>query len=209
MLLGFKKSLTILIAIVIHRKSFEHGHWATTRSRFASMACVGSARILGLHEYSMRIWMNPDQMRALQVAPSDISSAIQAQNIQASGGSVGAEPMTGNLPQQLMTGQGRLEKPEEFGAIIVKTNANGAVVRVRDVATVELARRTTTPPRRSMASRLQRSSSRSHPMPIRFRSQKKYAANSRPCQSSFRTISAIPFSSIRHSSSQRRSGRFS
>src|SRR5665213_1264017 len=103
------------------------------------LAGVGSAQILGLHQYSMRIWMNPDQMRALQVGASDISNAIQAQNIQASAGSIGAEPMTGKVTQQLtVTGQGRLEKPEEFGAIIVKTNANGAVVRVRDVATVEL-----------------------------------------------------------------------
>jgi hydrophobe/amphiphile efflux-1 (HAE1) family protein len=100
---------------------------------------VGNTQILGLHQYSMRIWMNPDRMRALQVTPADISTAIQGQNIQASAGSVGSEPMTGNVPQQLtVTGLGRLDKPEQFENIIVKTNANGAVVRIRDVAKVEL-----------------------------------------------------------------------
>jgi hydrophobe/amphiphile efflux-1 (HAE1) family protein len=100
---------------------------------------VGNAQILGLHQYSMRIWMNPDRMRALEVTPADIALAIQGQNIQASAGSVGAEPMTGDVPQQLtVTGLGRLDKPEQFANIIVKTNANGAVVRISDVATVEL-----------------------------------------------------------------------
>jgi multidrug efflux pump len=87
----------------------------------------------------MRIWMNPDRMRALEVTPADISTAVQAQNIQASAGSVGAEPMTGSVPQELtVSSQGRLDTPDQFGNIIVKTNTNGAVIRLRDVARVEL-----------------------------------------------------------------------
>ena len=106
---------------------------------------VGNAQILGLHEYSMRIWMNPDKMRALGVSPSDVSSAIQSQNIQASAGSVGAEPMSGDVSQQLtITAQGRLDDPKQFGNIIVKTNPDGGVVRVRDIGRVELGAQTYT-----------------------------------------------------------------
>ncbi|MGN6550637.1 MAG: efflux RND transporter permease subunit, partial [Pararhizobium sp.] len=104
---------------------------------------IGNAQILGLHEYSMRIWMNPDKMRALNITPADVSSAIQAQNIQASAGSVGADPMTGAVAQELtVTAQGRLNDPQQFANIIVKTNANGGIVRVRDIARVELGAQT-------------------------------------------------------------------
>ena len=107
------------------------------------LAGVGSAQILGLHEYSMRIWMNPDKMRALGITPADVVAAIQAQNIQASAGSVGAEPMADPVPQQLtVTAQGRLANAAQFGDIVVRTNANGAVVRVKDIARVELGAQT-------------------------------------------------------------------
>jgi hydrophobe/amphiphile efflux-1 (HAE1) family protein len=104
---------------------------------------VGEANVQGLLEYSMRIWMNPDKMRALGVTPDQVISAIKAQNVEAAGGSVGAQPMTGSVPQQLtVTGFGELSSPAQFGDIIVKTNADGGVVRVRDVAQVQLGAET-------------------------------------------------------------------
>lgn len=105
----------------------------------ARLKGVGNAQILGLHEYSMRVWMNPDKMRALQVTPAQVVAAISTNNVQASGGSVGSEPMTGDVPQQLtVTGQGRLDSPAQFAAIVVKTNADGGAVRISDIGRVEL-----------------------------------------------------------------------
>src|SRR5919205_799777 len=100
---------------------------------------VGDAQLLGALDYSMRIWMRPDRMSALGVTASDIVNAIKQQNVLASAGQVGGPPTDPNQQQQLtILAKGRLQSPEEFANIIVRTNPNGAVVRVSDVARVEL-----------------------------------------------------------------------
>lgn len=100
---------------------------------------VGGASVFGAGEYSMRIWMNPDLMRVRGVTPADIRSAIEAQNMEVSAGAVGSAPITTPAPFQFtLTSKGRLVTPEEFGNIIIKTDSNGNILRLKDVATVNL-----------------------------------------------------------------------
>ena len=100
---------------------------------------VGAASVVGSAEYSMRIWTNPTQMLSLGLTPQDIAAAIEAQNIQASLGQVGGQPAPpGTEIEYTLVAQGRLQTAEEFGNIILRTGAAGAVVRLRDVARIEL-----------------------------------------------------------------------
>lgn len=108
------------------------------RDAIARVAGVGEAGIFG-PSYSMRIWMNPDRMQALGLTAADLTSAIQAQNAQASAGQLGSPPATSGQQLQLtIMAQGRLATEEDFSNIIVRTNTEGALVRLRDVARVEL-----------------------------------------------------------------------
>jgi HAE1 family hydrophobic/amphiphilic exporter-1/multidrug efflux pump len=100
---------------------------------------VGEADALGASKYSMRVWMNPQRMTSLGITPDDVAAAIQAQNIQASLGQVGAPPApAGTEVQYTLVAEGRLHTPEEFGNIIIRTGSDGAVVRLRDIARLEL-----------------------------------------------------------------------
>ena len=99
---------------------------------------VGEVQLFGA-QYAMRIWLNPHQLNQHGLTPADVSAAIQAQNAQVSAGQIGAAPA--NLGQQLnatVTAQSRLQTPEQFRAIVLKTAADGATVHLRDVARVEL-----------------------------------------------------------------------
>ncbi|WP_207459018.1 multidrug efflux RND transporter permease subunit [Azospirillum sp. SYSU D00513] len=109
------------------------------RDAMARIEGVGEAQVMGALTYSMRIWMDPDRMTALGVTATEVVDAIRQQNVQASAGQIGAPPTPSGQQQQLtVLAQGRLEDVDAFRDIIVRTNPNGAVVRVRDVATVEL-----------------------------------------------------------------------
>ncbi|HEY9109842.1 MAG TPA: efflux RND transporter permease subunit, partial [Roseateles sp.] len=99
---------------------------------------VGEATLFGA-QYAMRIWLNPNQLNQYGLTPADVSAAIQAQNAQVSAGQLGAAPA--NVGQQLnatVTAQSRLQTPEQFRNIVLKTAADGATVHLRDVARVEL-----------------------------------------------------------------------
>src|SRR5271166_2351386 len=100
---------------------------------------VGLTQIYGMGEYAMRLWVKPDRLAKLGITVSDVVNAVQAQNTVNPAGQVGAEP---SVPGQRFTyavrAQGRLKTPEEFGDIVVREGADGGVVRVRDVATVDL-----------------------------------------------------------------------
>jgi hydrophobe/amphiphile efflux-1 (HAE1) family protein len=112
------------------------------RDALTRVAGVGDANVFG-PTYSMRIWMDPDRMQALGATAADISSAIQAQNAQASAGQIGSPPTTGGQQMQMtIVARGRLPDAKAFGAIILRTNPNGAVVRLSDVARVELGAQT-------------------------------------------------------------------
>jgi HAE1 family hydrophobic/amphiphilic exporter-1/multidrug efflux pump len=103
---------------------------------------VGGASVVGASEYSMRIWMNPVRMDALGITADDVAAAIQRQNIQASLGQAGAPPTReGTELQYTLVAEGRLRSPEEFGNIVVRTGDAGAIVRLRDIARIELGAR--------------------------------------------------------------------
>ncbi len=108
------------------------------RDALARIAGVGDAGVFG-PSYSMRIWMNPDRMEALGVTAADLSAAVQAQNAQASAGQIGSPPtVSGQQLQLTVLAKGRLSDASEFGNIVVRTNSDGAIVRLSDVARVEL-----------------------------------------------------------------------
>jgi hydrophobe/amphiphile efflux-1 (HAE1) family protein len=103
---------------------------------------VGDAQMWG-QEYSIRIWMQPDKLSQLGLAASDVINAVRAQNSQFAGGRVGVEPMSEPVDFTFsVQAQGRLATPEEFEQIIVQTTEAGAIVRLKDVARVELGAQT-------------------------------------------------------------------
>ena len=100
---------------------------------------VGDAQMFGTRDYAMRIWFQTDRMTALGLTPSDVIGAIQKQNQVAPLGRIGAQPMSNDASYQLnITTTGRLTSTDEFGAIIIRANQDGSVLRVRDVARLEL-----------------------------------------------------------------------
>ncbi len=100
---------------------------------------VGDAQVFGALDYSMRLWLDPNRMAQLGVTVADIASAVSAQNRQNAAGKIGQEPMMDG--QQLVytvTAKGRLVKPEEFGNIVIRADGAKGVLRVKDVARIEL-----------------------------------------------------------------------
>lgn len=98
---------------------------------------VGQAIVFTDMTYSMRIWLNPNKMRALGITNADISEAVSSQNVQAATGSVGTEFASDYMQFKIDT-KGRLQEPAEFENIIIKTGDDGRIVRLKDVARVEL-----------------------------------------------------------------------
>ena len=99
---------------------------------------VGDTRVFG-SQYAMRIWLDPTKLSAYELMPSDVSTALAAQNIQVPAGKIGAVPALDN--QELnatVTAQSMLETPDQFREIILKSDATGANVRLGDVARVEI-----------------------------------------------------------------------
>ncbi len=98
-----------------------------------------NVQIFGAKDYAMRVWLRPDRMAQLRIAPEDVARAIGEQNAQFAAGKVGQTPSGG--PQEMVytvTTKGRLADPKEFENIIVRSAAGGAAIRLRDVARVEL-----------------------------------------------------------------------
>ncbi|MGV1758709.1 efflux RND transporter permease subunit [Rhizobium sp. A22-96] len=99
---------------------------------------VGNTQIFGAG-YAMRIWVNPDKLAKYQLMVSDVTAAIQAQNSQVSAGQLGALPQRkGQQLNATVTAKSRLQTPEQFENIILKSQPDGSLVRINDVATVEL-----------------------------------------------------------------------
>jgi HAE1 family hydrophobic/amphiphilic exporter-1 len=100
---------------------------------------VGSVQVFGAGQYAMRLWVKPDQLAKLNITVPEIVSAIQTQNTVNPAGQVGSEPIpAGQELTQSVRAQGRLTSPEEFQNIVVRETPNTGIVRVRDVARVEL-----------------------------------------------------------------------
>ena len=145
-----KRSNDILLVVMLISSKKEHdrlflSNYATLNvlDEFKRVKGVGDVTIFGGQDYSMRIWLRPDRMAQLGVSTSDISTAINAQNAQYAAGKIGAEPALPN--QQLsftVTAKGRLIEPEEFGNIIVRAQGPNGVLRLKDVARIELGAQT-------------------------------------------------------------------
>ncbi|WP_207483832.1 efflux RND transporter permease subunit [Arenibaculum pallidiluteum] len=115
------------------------------RDAITRIAGVGEAQVLGAQTYSMRVWMYPDRMAALGVTADDLIAALNAQNVQAPAGQIGAPPIGDDQRQQLtVLAQGRLDDAESFRDVVVRAGEGGALVRVRDIADVELGAQTYT-----------------------------------------------------------------
>lgn len=102
---------------------------------------VGQVGAFGAGQYSMRIWLDPDLMMQRGITASDVSAAIRSQNIQVSAGNIGKAPLpSSGAPdfEYTLTAQGRLTTPEQFGNIILRTSPDGGMLRLRDVAKIEL-----------------------------------------------------------------------
>jgi hydrophobic/amphiphilic exporter-1 (mainly G- bacteria), HAE1 family len=100
---------------------------------------IGQVQVFGAGQYAMRLWVKPDQLAKLGITVTEIVSAIQSQNTVNPAGRVGGEPIPpGQQFAYAVRAQGRLVAPEEFGEIVVRESPQGGVVRVKDVARVEL-----------------------------------------------------------------------
>ena len=107
------------------------------------VAGVGSASLMGGLSYSMRIWLDPQRMAALGITSDDVTNAIQQQNVQAGAGLIGAPPIPNDqVLQYSITALGRLTSTDQFADIIIRVDDTGGIVRVRDIARVELGAQT-------------------------------------------------------------------
>ena len=103
---------------------------------------VGQVVLFGPLDYSLRVWLDPNRLTEVGLSPNDVISAVQAQNIAAAVGRLGAAPVAGAQELQLtIKAKGRLTEPSEFANIILRANPDGSVVRIKDVARVELGAR--------------------------------------------------------------------
>src|SRR4029078_4673885 len=94
--------------------------------------------VVGAGHYAMRGWLDPQKMAARDLTTGDVIASIREQNVQVAAGQIGAPPAAGSEFQLALNAKGRLEPEDQFGDVVVKTGANGEVVRLRDIARLEL-----------------------------------------------------------------------
>jgi hydrophobe/amphiphile efflux-1 (HAE1) family protein len=100
---------------------------------------VGQVTVFNGRDYGMRLWLNPDRLASLSLTAGDVADAVREQNLQAAAGQIGQSPAPpGQQFQYTVTTRGRLSTPAEFEDIILRTRSDGSILRVRDVARVEL-----------------------------------------------------------------------
>jgi hydrophobic/amphiphilic exporter-1 (mainly G- bacteria), HAE1 family len=141
-----KKSSAILQVVVLRSPKGTHDSLFLSnymliniRDAINRIPGVGQANLFGQQDYAMRIWLDMDRLTGLGLTPQDVITAVRAQNVQAAVGRIGGAPVVEAQQRTIpLTTQGRLETPEQFGAIIVRAQPNGSLIRVRDVARVEL-----------------------------------------------------------------------
>jgi len=110
--------------------------------QIARIPGVGNTRQLGA-EYGMRVWLNPDKLRGYGLSASDLRNALSTQNVQFAAGSIGTDPaVNGQGFSATVSAEGRFTTPEQFADIILRANNDGTVVRLKDVARVELGPQT-------------------------------------------------------------------
>jgi len=135
---------TLLVHLVSPDNRYDMlylSNYATLRVRdeLRRIEGVGDAQVFGAGEYSMRIWLDPEKVAALNLTASDVVGAIRQQNVQVAAGQLGSPPASSAAQFQLLVDtQGRLVTEEEFESIIIKTGERGQITRLKDVARVEL-----------------------------------------------------------------------
>ena len=141
-----KKSSAILQFIMIYSESGTQDPLFITNYAIINVMDVlsrtpgvGQAFLFGKQNYSMRIWFDTQRLDNLQLTSADVITAVQAQNVQAPVGRIGARPIGNDQQFQMnVQTQGRLTTPEQFGNIVLRANPDGSLLRVRDVARVDL-----------------------------------------------------------------------
>jgi multidrug efflux pump len=110
------------------------------KDELARIQGVGDAQVFGGGDYAMRVWLDPEKVASRGLTAGDVVRAIREQNIQVSAGQLGAEPMpNGSHFLTLINAQGRLRSTDEFAQVVLKSGADGEIVRLGDVARIELA----------------------------------------------------------------------
>src|SRR5580700_7600629 len=141
-----KKSSAILQFIVLYSANGEQDPLFITNYAIINVLDaisrtpgVGQASLFAKLNYSMRIWFDSQRLTSLNLAPSDVIAAIRAQSVQAPVGRIGARPISDDQQFQFnVQTQGRLTTPEQFGNIVLRANPDGSVLRISDVARVEI-----------------------------------------------------------------------
>jgi len=141
-----KQSPTLTLVVHLFSPSGKYdslylSNYATlkVKDELSRLPGVGQVQIFGAGEYAMRVWLDPNKVAARGLTASDVVTAMQEQNVQVSAGQLGAEPMPTKSDYLLsINAQGRLENEEQFGNIILKTTDDGTVVRLHDVARIEM-----------------------------------------------------------------------
>ena len=109
------------------------------KDEMARIPGVGDVSELGSLTYSMRVWLDNMRMASLGITVGDVKNAISAQNVQISAGALGDSPAPkGQQTRFTVAAQGRMSDPEEFGAIVIRTNSDGSQIRLQDISTVEM-----------------------------------------------------------------------
>src|SRR3984957_274328 len=145
-----KKSTSILLFVTLTSPNATYdslflSNYATVniRDELSRVPGVGNVTVFGAGQYSMRVWLDPNQLQVRALMPQDVIQAIQQQSQQVTAGQIGAPPTPpGQAFQYTLNVNGRLNDPRQFEDIIVKTGNNGDVTRVRDVGRVELGAQT-------------------------------------------------------------------
>src|SRR5207253_10530188 len=141
-----KKSPNVLMIVNLFSKNGTRdnlylSNYATLqlKDELSRLKGVGDITALGQRDYSMRLWLDPNKMATRNLTTSDVVRAIEQQNIQVAAGQLGQPPVaTGQVFQLTMTTMGRLTDIEQFGDMILKTDGAGRLVRLSDVADIEL-----------------------------------------------------------------------
>ncbi|MEY3394851.1 MAG: hypothetical protein RL346_1087 [Verrucomicrobiota bacterium] len=141
-----KSSPDLLLVVQMFSKdrTFDLGYISNyallqVREKLRRIDGVGEVRLFGAREYSMRIWLDPQRLDFYKLSADEVISALRTQNVEIAAGTIGKEPLGQSVPFQInVTSQGRLTDIAEFEKIVVKNDANQRLVRLSDVARVEL-----------------------------------------------------------------------
>jgi multidrug efflux pump subunit AcrB len=141
-----KKSPSVLMIVNLYSPSGERdnlylSNYATIqlKDEISRLNGVGDITYLGQRDYSMRLWLDPERMASRNLSANDVVQAIQQQNTQVAAGQIGQPPVSnGQVFQFTISTMGRLADPEEFAEMILKRDLNGGLVRLKDVARIEL-----------------------------------------------------------------------